>query len=138
MAAVGLMHIVSETTAEGRLVWRLDRGRYRLAAIEVPSDLADLCASWVEQNHDKWRFAGRANVDFDAAVWRELALAASGLETSLWCAVASDAVWHRDGKKLKAAGLEYAHGCKSARGPGADRHGNPLNFQVMVGSQAGA
>jgi hypothetical protein len=43
-------------------------------------------------------------------LWREQALAATGIETELWCAVASDAVWHNDGKKLKASGLEYAHG----------------------------
>lgn len=110
MAAVGLLRVVSETTAEGSLVWRLDRGRYRLSAMAVPSDLADLCAGWVERNSDKWHFAGRANVDFDATFWREHSMAASGLETSMWCAVASDAVWHRDGKKLKASGLEYAHG----------------------------
>jgi hypothetical protein len=35
---------------------------------------------------------------------------ASGVEAALWCAVASDAVWHCDGKKLKSSGLEYAHG----------------------------
>src|SRR5262249_47129531 len=31
-------------------------------------------------------------------------------EAALWCALASDAVWHRDGKRLRSSGLEYAQG----------------------------
>jgi hypothetical protein len=111
LAAVGLLRLVSETTDAGRLVWRVVANRYRLVGEHLPDDLAQRCATWVASNRDAWRFAGRQNVDFDAAFWREQALAAAtDVEAALWCAVASDAVWHRDGKKLKSSGLEYAHG----------------------------
>jgi hypothetical protein len=110
VAAVGLLRLVTETTHAGRLAWRLDAGRYRLVVDDVPDDLARRCADWISVNRGAWHFAGRQNVDFDAAFWRTHALGATGVETALWCALASDAVWHRDGKKLKASGLEYAHG----------------------------
>ena len=49
-------------------------------------------------------------MDFDAEFWRAQVTTASGIELALWCAVASDGVWHPDGKKLKGSGLEYAQG----------------------------
>lgn len=109
-AAVGLLRLVTATTETGRLAWRLDTGRYRLVVHDVPDDLAQRCADWTSAHRSAWQFAGRQNVDFDAAFWRAHALAAHGVEAALWCALASDAVWHRDGEKLKASGLEYAHG----------------------------
>jgi hypothetical protein len=110
LAAVGLLRLVSETTDNTRLVWRLVAGRYRVVVDDGPDDLAQRCADWVAVNKGAWQFAGRQNVDFDAEFWRERALAANTLEAVLWCAVASDAIPHRNGKKLKASGLEYAHG----------------------------
>jgi len=111
LAAVGLLRVISETTDTGHLVWRMDVGRYRLVVDSVPDDLAERCAAWVTANRNAWHFAGRQNVDFDDEFWREKALAATTrIEVTLWCSLASDAVWHRDGKKLKASGLEYAHG----------------------------
>jgi hypothetical protein len=110
LAAVGLLRLISETTDTGRLVWQLEVGRYRLVVKDVPDDLAQRCAAWVAANRNAWHFAGRQNVDFDGAYWRAQALAAAGVEAALWCALASDAVPHRDGKKLKSSGLEYAHG----------------------------
>jgi hypothetical protein len=110
LAAVGLLRLISETTDTGRLVWQLEVGRYRLVVKDVPDDLAQRCAAWVAANRNAWHFAGRQNVDFDGEYWRAQALAAAGVEVALWCALASDAVWHRDGKKLKSSGLEYAHG----------------------------
>jgi hypothetical protein len=85
-------------------------GRYRLKVESVPDDFSQRCATWVTANRQAWQFAGRKNVDFDAQFWREQALAATGIESALWCGLASDAVPHRDGKKLRASGLEYAHG----------------------------
>src|SRR5258708_4975258 len=92
LAAVGLLRLVSETTDNTRLVWRLVAGRYRVVVDDGPDDLAQRCADWVAVNKGAWQFAGRQNVDFDAEFWRERALAANTLEAALWCAVASDAV----------------------------------------------
>jgi hypothetical protein len=110
LAAVGLLRLVSETTDSGRLVWQVGAGRYRLVVDGVPDDLPQRCATWVAANRKAWQFADRQNVDFDGPFWREQALAATGIEAALWCALASDAIWHRDGKKLKASDLEYARG----------------------------
>jgi hypothetical protein len=110
MAAVGLLRIISETTEAGALRWRLVRGRYRLFLENAPDDLAIRCERWVEQHKSAWKFAGKDNVTFDAAFWRDYANSAAGIEAALWCAVASDGVWHRSGDKLQASGLEYAHG----------------------------
>ena len=57
-----------------------------------------------------FEFAGADNVDFDDAFWRQHATAARGICARLWAAVASDGVWHYNGKKLQASGLEYGHG----------------------------
>lgn len=110
MASVGLLRLISETTATGRANWRHDRGRYRLELHDAPTDLADRCASWVEKHHEAWRFADYKNVTFDAAAWRTHVQTAEGLETTLWCAVASDAVWHRSKSRLQASALEYGQG----------------------------
>jgi hypothetical protein len=110
LAAVGLLRLVTETTDTGRLAWRLDTGRYRLAVEDVPHDLAQRCADWIAIRRPAWHFAGRQNVDFDAEFWRTHALAASGVEAVLWCAIASDAVWHPKGRKLQASKLEFAQG----------------------------
>ena len=110
LAAVGLLRLVSATTPEGRLAWRIDRGRYRLELHAAPPDLAKRCAAWVREHRGAWSFGGRRNVDFDAATWRAQAEAASGPALQFWCAVASDAVLHRSGDKVQASGLEYGHG----------------------------
>ena len=110
MAAVGLLRLVSETTPHGRLVWRGMHGRYRLETQDVPPDLAERGAAWVRENRTSWRFADRADVDFDGDLWRTHAQPAESLAASLWCAIASDGVLHRSGTKLQASGLEYGHG----------------------------
>lgn len=110
LAAVGILRLVSETTEKGGVYWRLENGRYRLVAEELPVDSAKGWSEWVADNRWAWQFGGKHNVDFDADFWREQALNAKGVGVSLWCTIASDAVWHRDGKKLRASGLEYAHG----------------------------
>ena len=110
LAAVGLLRLVSETSEKGCLCWRLDNGRYRLVIEALAEDAAEVWSGWIAGQRQAWRFAGKQNVDFDAAYWREQVGVSEGLETALWCALASDGVWHRDGKKLKASGLEYAHG----------------------------
>jgi hypothetical protein len=110
LATVGLLRLLSETTEAGQLQWRLERGRYRLYANTVPDDLAERCAQWTDERRGAWTFAGRNNVDVDAGFWREHASRAAGVEAALWCALASDAVWHRSGEKLQASILEFAHG----------------------------
>src|SRR4051812_10346816 len=110
MAAVGLLRLVSETTGSGRLVWRREPGSFRLHMEDVPDDLAILCAEWIKTHYEAWSFAGLNNVDFDAATWHRHASKADGIKVALWCALASDAVQHRSGKKLQARGLEYGHG----------------------------
>jgi hypothetical protein len=110
LAAVGLLRLVSETTSAGQLQWCLHHGRYRLFVQSVPDNFAERCAGWVESHRAAWTFAGKANVTFDADFWREQAQASAGLEAALWCAVASDAVWHRSSEKLQASVLEYGHG----------------------------
>src|SRR5215207_6826950 len=110
MAAVGLLRLVSETTDAGRLVWRREPGGFRLQVQDVPDDLAERGAQWIEAHREAWGFAGLKNVDFDGSTWRRHALEASGVAAALWCAVASDAVQHRSGKKLQASALEYGHG----------------------------
>lgn len=110
MASVGLLRLVSETTPTGRANWRHDRGRYHLELHDVPADLANRCADWVAARHEAWRFADHQNVAFDAAEWRAHAPTAEGIEATLWCAVASDAVWHRSKTKLQASALEYGQG----------------------------
>lgn len=110
MAAVGLLRLVSETTDAGRVVWRREPGGGRLQVQEVPDDLAERCARWIEAHRDAWAFAGLKNVDFDGDTWREHALEADGIAAALWCAVASDAIQHRSGTKLQASALEYGHG----------------------------
>jgi hypothetical protein len=110
MASVGLLRLISETTTTGRANWRHDGGRYRLELHDAPADLADRCAAWVAEHHEAWHFADHKNVTFDAAEWRAHSQAAEGLEAALWCAVASDAVWHRSKTKLQASALEYGHG----------------------------
>ena len=110
MAASGLLRLVSETTEVGKLQWKLLDGRYRLFVDGAPEDLADRCEQWAKTNRKAWTFAGKDNVNFDASFWREHSVAATGVEAAVWCAVASDAVWHRSGDKLQASGLEYAHG----------------------------
>lgn len=110
MAGVGLLRLVSATTDTGRLVWRLVRGRHRLIVADAPADLAQRCSLWIAENRKAWAFDGRQNIDFDAEYWRKRVASPNDLEVTLWCALASDAVWHRSGKKLKATGLEFAHG----------------------------
>lgn len=110
MAAVGVLRLVSETTSNGRLAWRAERGHYRLELQDVPADLAERCARWVDEHRNAWNFAGRNNVDFDAELWRTHAGQAQGHAATLWCAIASDAVAHRSGDKLQASILEYGHG----------------------------
>ena len=110
MAAVGLLRLVSETTGTGRLQWCREPDRYRLQARELPEDLAERGAAWIETHRAAWAFAGHRNVDFDGAAWRRAVADADGIEVALWCAVASDAVLHRSGAKLQASGLEYGHG----------------------------
>ncbi|MCB1281776.1 MAG: hypothetical protein KDB18_09665 [Salinibacterium sp.] len=110
MAAVGLLRLVSETSEKGRLLWLLDRGRYRLEGRDVPNDLAERGADWIEAHKSEWSFAGQKNVNFPAATWRHAAASAQGLEAAMWCAVGSDAVMHRSGSKVQASGLEYGHG----------------------------
>jgi hypothetical protein len=110
MAAVGLLRLVSETTENGSLQWRPQAGRYRLEALDLPEDIAQRGAAWIAANRPAWAFAGRANVDFGAATWREHATKATGLEAALWCALGSDAVLHRSGDKIQASALEYGHG----------------------------
>lgn len=110
LAAVGLLRLISETAEDGALYWRLNNGRYRLVLETVSDNAVEAWSAWIAKHRGAWHFAGRQNVDFDGTYWRNQALTAQGIELALWCAIASDAVWHRNGKKLKASGLEYAHG----------------------------
>jgi hypothetical protein len=110
LAGAGLLRILSDMTQGGRMQWRLERGRYRLFVIDAARDLPQKCVAWVERNRDAWQFGGFANANFSAEEWQQHAVNANGLEQTLWCALASDAVMHRDGKKLQASRLEYGHG----------------------------
>ncbi len=109
MAGVGLLRIVSETS-DGRMQWRLDRGRYRLAVLDAPEDLTERCATWIVENRSAWYLAGAKHDEFDAAFWREHAAAATGLEAALWCAFMSDAVMRQDGKRPQATALKFGFG----------------------------
>ena len=109
MAGVGLLRIVSETS-DGRMQWRIERGRYRLVVLDAPDDLVERCANWVADNRASWQFADKSNAIFAPEEWRQYATAAQGLEAALWCVLGSDAVMHNDGKKIQASTLEYAHG----------------------------
>lgn len=110
LAVVGLLRLVTATTDAGQMQWRTKHGRFRLFVENTPDDLANRCEQWVGLHREAWTFGNKKNVDFDAAFWRERARAATGIEAALWCAVASDGVWHRDGSKLQASPLEYGHG----------------------------
>jgi hypothetical protein len=110
LAGVGLLRIVSDTTPTGRMQWRLERGRYRLFVIDSAQDLAQRCVDWVTRSRDAWMFDNLMNAKFSPEEWRQRAVSANGLEQTLWCALASDAIMHRDGKKLQASRLEYGHG----------------------------
>lgn len=110
MAGVGLLRILSDASPGGRLQWRSERARYRLFVIDAQRNFAQRCADWVERNRDAWTFEGIANANFSPEEWRQRAVNARGVEQTLWCALASDAIMHRDRKKLQASRLEYGHG----------------------------
>lgn len=110
LAAVGLLRVVSDLTPAGTLQWSLDRGRYRLQMSEMPEEFAAECAKWVLDHKAAWEFGGLQNVTFGPNVWRQHAALAEGIEAAVWCALGSDAVLHRDGKKIQASLLEYGHG----------------------------
>ena len=109
MAGVGLLRIVSETS-DGRMQWQIDYGRYQLLVLDPPGDLPERCAKWLADNRASWHLAGKDNAVFTPGEWRQHATTAQGLRAALWCALGSDAVMHRDGKKIQASTLEYAHG----------------------------
>lgn len=112
MAGVGLLRIVSETSA-GRMVWRADGGRYVLHIEDAPEDLAARCAAWIAERKDAWEFGGLRNVNFGPDVWRDHAKAAEGVEVALWCAIGSDGVIRAKGQRkgsLQPSAVEYGNG----------------------------
>jgi hypothetical protein len=110
LAAVGLLRLTSETTAAGRGHWAIIANRYRFVVEGVPDTFPMLGSKWIDERRSAFEFGGANNVDFDGTFWRQHAVPAQGISAELWAALASDGVWHRDGKKLKASGLEYGHG----------------------------
>ncbi len=109
-AAVGLLRLISETTATGRGHWDIIANRYCFVIAGVPEQFPELCSKWIGDHRGAFEFGGANNVDFDDTFWRRHATAAQGISAELWAAVASDGVWHYRGKKLQASGLEYGHG----------------------------
>lgn len=110
MAGVGLLRLASEVSTHGRGYWAIIANRYRFVIKGAPEDFPALCSAWVSDHRADFDFGGADNVNFDDAFWRRHAASAMGLASELWAAIASDGVWHREGKKLQANGLEYGHG----------------------------
>lgn len=110
MAAVGFLRLVSETTATGRGHWAIIANRFRFVIADAPETFPQLCSQWLAEHRSAFEFGGADNVDFDDAFWRQHATAARGICAELWAAIASDGVWHYNGKKLQASRLEYGHG----------------------------
>ena len=109
-AGVGILRLLSEVSDAGRTRWDLSTGASRYQIIDPPLDFSERAARWMDERRSAWQFAGLQNVNFGPDVWREHALPATGIEVSLWCALGSDAVLHRDRKKIQASVLEYGHG----------------------------